>query len=51
MIKEAKSAAKQQFIESLKQTILNVGIATKFTVGKVEFPFPPPLPLQCRMAC
>lgn len=35
MIKEAKGAAKRQYIESLKQTILDVGIATNFTVGKV----------------
>lgn len=43
MIKEAKSAAKRQYIESLKQTILNVGIANKLTGGKVEFPPPPTL--------
>lgn len=40
MIKEAKSAAKRQYIESLKQTILNVGIANNLTGGKVEFPPP-----------
>lgn len=41
MIKEAKSAAKRQYIESLKQTILDVGIATNFTVGKVKSPHSP----------
>lgn len=42
MIQEAKSTAKRQYIESLKQTILNVGIATNFTVGKVESPYSRP---------